>query len=102
MSAQAGVLVVAGERWQLSSALNMDTVADVLEASQELPWPEAGIIDLASVDMVDSAAVAILLAWKRRALANRKPLTLANVPASLASLADLYGVDDLLAQDAGG
>ena len=98
MSAEQGVLVAAGERWRLSGALNMDTAADVLAASQERPWPEAGVIDLAGVDMVVSAGVAILLAWKRRALANRKPVKFANVPASLASLADLYGVDDLLAQ----
>jgi ABC-type transporter Mla MlaB component len=43
--------------------------------------------------------VALLLAWKRRASAEGKPLTFAHLPPSLASLAQLYGVEELLAAD---
>ena len=52
--------------------------------------------DLAAVTQVDSAAVALLLAWQREAAARNSRIVLANVPAALSSLATLYGVDALL------
>ena len=52
--------------------------------------------DLAAVSEVDSAAVALLLAWQRQAIAQGGRLALSNVPAGIASLARLYGVDTLL------
>lgn len=53
-------------------------------------------IDLSRLGTVDSSAVATLLAWKRAAAARNAPLALTNAPASLQSLAGLYGVDGLL------
>jgi phospholipid transport system transporter-binding protein len=53
-------------------------------------------IDLSGVQTVDSAAVALLLAWRRAAAEQGKQLTFAGVPAGITSLADLYGVDTLL------
>ena len=54
------------------------------------------MIDLAAVNPVDSAAVAVLLAWKRRGVAEAHPLRFANVPHTLSSLAALYGVESLI------
>jgi phospholipid transport system transporter-binding protein len=53
-------------------------------------------IDLAQLTAVDSAAVATLLAWRRAAKARGVSLSYKNIPANLSSLADLYGVADLL------
>jgi phospholipid transport system transporter-binding protein len=53
-------------------------------------------IDLSRLATVDSSAVATLLAWKRAAAARNAPLALTNLPASLQSLAGLYGVAELL------
>jgi phospholipid transport system transporter-binding protein len=53
-------------------------------------------IDLAGVETVDSAAVALLLAWRRAASEEGKQVTFAGVPTGITSLADLYGVDGLL------
>jgi phospholipid transport system transporter-binding protein len=53
-------------------------------------------IDLAQLTAVDSAAVATLLAWQRAARAQGAALTFTNMPASLQSLIELYGVADLL------
>jgi phospholipid transport system transporter-binding protein len=85
-----------GERWVPVGPLTMDSVATVLAASAEAPLPPGGVVDLARVDAVDSAGVALLLAWKRRARVEGKALAFAHLPASLASLAQLYGVEDLL------
>ena len=43
-----------------------------------------------------SAAVALVLAWERAARARGLQIELAGVPASLRSLAVLYGVDSLI------
>ena len=53
-------------------------------------------VDLDGVATVDSAAVALLLAWQRAATAEGKRLTFKGIPPGLAALADLYGVDSLL------
>lgn len=52
--------------------------------------------DLGSVKTADSSAVAVLLAWKRAARKAGAALAYINVPASLCSLAALYGVDAFL------
>ena len=98
MSDNATAVLTAGERWTLTGPLTMESAAGVLASSADLALPGAGIVDLAGVDGVDSAAVAVLLAWKRRAVTDGKPLVFTNLPASLISLASLYGVDDLLAR----
>jgi phospholipid transport system transporter-binding protein len=85
-----------GGRWALSGPLVMDTVAPRLGASALRPLPENGVIDMANVQRVDSAAVALMLALKRRAANEAKPITFAGVPASITSLAVLYGVAELL------
>jgi phospholipid transport system transporter-binding protein len=53
-------------------------------------------VDLAGVTTVDSAAVALLLAWQRAAAQQGKRLNITGVPPGVASLAGLYGVDSLL------
>ncbi len=53
-------------------------------------------IDLAQLTEVDSAAVATLIAWRRAALERGAPLTFKNPSANLQSLAELYGVAELL------
>src|SRR5262249_20093497 len=94
-------ILAPGERWAVSGALTMDSAAQVLAASRGAPLPASGVISLARVDRVDSAGVAVLLAWKRRAAAEGKALSFAEIPGSLAALSELYGVVDVLAPGAG-
>jgi phospholipid transport system transporter-binding protein len=53
-------------------------------------------IDLGSVQLADSSAVAVLLAWQRIARTVNATLAYRNIPAGLQSLAHVYGVDTLL------
>jgi len=53
-------------------------------------------VDLGALQGFDSAAIAVLLAWQRAARAAGKTLHISGLPAGLASLATLYGVDRLL------
>jgi phospholipid transport system transporter-binding protein len=88
----------AGDRWMLAGVLNMDTAASVVEASRAAELPASGIVSLARVDGVDSAAVAVLLAWRRRAVTEGKSLSFTDVPATLSALAELYDVEELIAR----
>lgn len=53
-------------------------------------------IDVSEVAVVDSSAVATLLAWRRAASGRGAALDFGPLPANLQSLADLYGVTALL------
>jgi phospholipid transport system transporter-binding protein len=86
----------AGTRWLLAGALTIDTAASVLQSSRDAALPETGIVDLAGLDAVDSAAVAVLLAWQRRAAIEGVDLSFTGAPANLGALAELYGVEDLV------
>ena len=89
----------AGDAWSVSGALTIDSAARVLAASRDAPLPPSGTVALGDVRAVDSAAVALLLAWKRRAAAEGKTLAFTGIPPSLKALAALYGVEALLASD---
>lgn len=52
--------------------------------------------DLGGVKAADSSALALMLAWQRRAQAQGRSLKFTNVPANVDALARLYGVDGLL------
>lgn len=54
-------------------------------------------IDLANLTVVDSAAVATLLAWQRAARKRGATLRFSNPSLNLRSLVELYGVTELLA-----
>jgi phospholipid transport system transporter-binding protein len=83
-------------RWSVGGPLTVDSAGDVLGASQDVDLPRSGVVSLSEVRAVDSAGVAVLLSWRRRAAAEGKTLSFIDVPASLKALAELYGVEDLL------
>ncbi len=60
---------------------------------------EAGAtaVDCGQLAQFDSSALAVLLAWRRAARARGRSLDILNVPAGLASLAQVYGIDALFA-----
>lgn len=99
MNEESSMLAATDGRWTVAGALTIDRAADVLAASVAMPLPQSGVIDLRAVDVVDSAAVALLLAWRRRARNEGKALVFDNLPASVHSLADLYSVDELIAPE---
>jgi phospholipid transport system transporter-binding protein len=90
----------SGETLALTGALSFDTIPAVLEQSAQYAartdLPDRLTIDFAGVTGVDSAAVALLLEWRRQAAARSKRLDFINLPANLLALAELYGVADLI------
>jgi len=54
------------------------------------------VFDLGGVKAADSTALALMLAWQRRAREQGRSVKFVNVPANVDALAKLYGVDGLL------
>jgi len=54
------------------------------------------VFDLGGVRAADSSALALMLAWQRRAQGHGRKLSFINVPANVDALARLYGVDGLI------
>jgi phospholipid transport system transporter-binding protein len=92
--------VAANEVLRLEGNLSYETIPAVLEETAQFAarpdLPNAIRIDFAGVTGVDSAAVALLLEWRRMALARGKSLAFENLPANLLALAGLYGVAELI------
>ncbi len=88
--------ITDGERWTLVGPLTFSDAGPVLESSRTLALPASGTVDCGGIGTVDSAAVAVLLALKRRAASEGRPLAFAGIPTALALLADLYGVREIL------
>jgi phospholipid transport system transporter-binding protein len=100
VNTSAGAFTVDGDRWAFVGELAFDDAMSVVEAARALTLPDSGIIDLAGLKHADSSALAVMLALRRRAAAEgRRELRFTSVPPVLDSLAKVYGVDSLLAEE---
>jgi phospholipid transport system transporter-binding protein len=85
-----------GESMKLSGRLTMSTVPALYEAGLKHLAEEDLRVDLSKVEAVDSAAVSMLLGWSRAAHSQKRSLHVEGMPESLLSLANLYGVAEML------
>jgi len=87
------------QHWRLQGELDFATV-NALErgARRHGAWPRS--IDLSEVQRVDSAGLALLLGWYRRAHLGGANLRMLHVPEQLRSMAELYELDTLLLESA--
>jgi phospholipid transport system transporter-binding protein len=85
-----------GGRCAVQGPITMANVTDVLAESSTLFASPTLVVDLSGVTHVDSAAVSLLLEWRREAARANRRIDYANVPANLKSLAELYGVSHLI------
>ena len=85
-----------GARMVVSGALTLANVAALLEDGRRHLAEGVQTVDLGEVREMDSALLALLLAWLRDAQARTQPIAFANMPESLRTIARLYGVDRLL------
>lgn len=85
-----------GARMLLSGPVTLANVAGLLEEGRRHLAEGVERVDLAEVKEMDSALLALMLAWMRDAKARDRTLAFANLPESLRTIARLYGVDRLL------
>lgn len=89
------MLTREGATLKVAGPMNIDSVAALLAQSAGM-LEGATTIDLSGVTEADSSAVSLLLEWRR--LAKKTALRFAHLPPALQSLAELYGVADLIPQ----
>ncbi len=81
---------------RIAGSLTIETVTQLFERGLDFAGENSLVVDLEQVLTVDSAAVSLLLAWVRQAQSNGLDLSFTNIPANLLSLANLYGVTEML------
>jgi len=85
-----------GARLLVSGPVTLANVATLLEEGRRHLAEGVQTVDLGEVSEMDSALLALLLAWLRDAKAREQALAFANAPASLLTIARLYGVERLI------
>ncbi|HET7198913.1 MAG TPA: STAS domain-containing protein [Burkholderiales bacterium] len=85
-----------GERLLVSGAVTLGNVAQLLDEGRRHVEEGVRTVDLGEVTEMDSALLALLLAWLREAKARERTLQFTRLPEALRTIARLYGVDTLI------
>jgi phospholipid transport system transporter-binding protein len=85
-------------RCTVQGPITVDNVVTLLEQGREHLTSATATIDLSGVTEVDSSALSLLLEWRRDAARSGRAVRFDRLPANLQSLAELYGVTELLGE----
>lgn len=86
----------AGDRVEVSGPMTLDGATRLLaEGTAALSTP-ATVFDLGAVTTVDSSCLAVVFGWVRAGKGRSSVVRVANAPRDLISLAEVYGVAELL------
>ena len=85
-----------GERCTVEGPVTMKNVTAVLAESARVFSTPRIVVDLGGITEVDSSAVSLFLEWRRTAAKAGRTIEYRNMPPNLRTLAELYGVLDLL------
>jgi len=83
-------------RFETGTTLTHASAKAALAAGLQRIAAGANGVDCAPLAQFDSSALAVLIAWQRAAQARGTALEIVNLPAGLASLAHVYGVDSII------
>jgi len=87
------------DEWMVvQGKLTIETVTALFNTGLQKLAGEDFKVDFSHVESVDSAAISLLLGWTRAAQRSKHELRVKGLPESLLSLANLYGVAELLPQ----
>jgi phospholipid transport system transporter-binding protein len=91
------MLNFANNTLSLSGAVVIDSARNLLEEGRGYCVANDVTVDFSGVTELDSSAIALVLEYRRAAESAGRRLRISNIPASLQSLATLYGVTDIIA-----
>jgi phospholipid transport system transporter-binding protein len=84
------------ERIEVTAAMTLANARALLDkGNAHLSRPD-NLFDLAQVKEVDSSGLSVIFGWVRAAAKQGRKVRIINPPHNLLSLAELYGVTDLL------
>lgn len=90
------MIEVYAEIAKVSSAMTLTSAKALLAEGTGLIAGSVTAFDLAAVTEVDSSGLAVLFGWLREAQRLGKTIRIVNLPQNLSSLAQVYGVGELL------
>ncbi|BBA34063.1 STAS domain protein [Methylocaldum marinum] len=86
--------------YRLKGELSFSTAKDALKTTSTLFAPASRLcFDLSGVSRVDSAGVALLLEWMRRAAKARSELRYRHLPQHVREIARVSGIEHLISAD---
>lgn len=83
-------------RLRVTAPMVMANARGLLEAGRSAFKEAQEVVDLGAVPEADSSALAVMLGWLRVAESQGRHLVFTHTPAGVRSLAELYGIADLL------
>ncbi len=89
------MIVKQGNRYLIDGPVTLDNVGALIAEGMAFDGDRV-IVDLAGVTRADSSGLSLLLEWTRRFSGSGRQIAFANLSDNLRSLADLYGVADLI------
>lgn len=85
-----------GNRYLIEGPVTLAGVTALLTEGERIFDGNPAVVDFSKVTEVDSSAVSLMLEWARRMRGNKREIVFVNLGHSVASIADLYGVADLI------
>ena len=90
------MIACEGSRCSISGAVTVDNAGALLRELQPRIAEGVDTLDFSGVETADSAALALVFSAMRQARQAGRTLTCSGLPASFTTLAELYGVSELL------
>lgn len=90
------MIEVSAEIARVTSAMTLTSAKLLLEEGARLIAGPVTDFDLGAVTEVDSSGLAVVFGWLREAQRLDKTIRIVNFPQNLSSLAQVYGVSELL------
>jgi len=90
------VIACEGNACRILGAVTVDSIGGLLRELQTHLAGDVDTLDFSGVETVDSAALALVFSAMRQARQAGHTLACTGLPASFATLAELYGVSGLL------
>jgi phospholipid transport system transporter-binding protein len=89
------MIVRRGDHYLIDGAVTLESVGALIADGIALEGASV-IVDLSGVTNADSSALSLLLEWVRQFRRSGRQIAFANLSGNLRSLAELYGVVDLI------
>ncbi len=90
------MITCEGSICRIDGAVTVDSVGDLLRELQPQFANGVDVLDFSAVETADSSILALIFSAMRQVREAGSTLALVGLPASTATLADLYGVSELL------
>lgn len=90
------MIACEGNCCRITGAVTVDSVGGLLRELQPQLAKDVDTLDFSGVDAADSAALTLVFSAMRQARQAGRTLACTGLPASFSTLAELYGVSELL------